>query len=127
MARVLMVDDDADGCEPVARALERMGHAVRCVPNGREALAALVAGGAVDLAILDLRMPGMDGLKLLEVVRSYLRWHRMPVVVLSAYVTDADEARARALGAAHVFRKTQYEMADLIEVVNDLTAGAAPP
>src|SRR5687767_318801 len=75
VANVLIVDDDLDGCEPVARALERMGHRVACAPNGREALAALVANGnPVELVILDIRMPQMDGMKLLEVMRSYLRW-----------------------------------------------------
>src|SRR6476646_8876992 len=112
MANVLIVDDEPDGCEPVARALERMGHNVRCALNGRDALSALVAPGAVDLLILDIRMPGMDGIKLLEIVRSYLRWHKMPVIILSAYVNDEHKAEARMMGVWHIFHKTQYELAD---------------
>ena len=123
MAKVLIVDDEPDGCEPVAKALERMGHAVECATNGRDALAALVAPGSVDLLILDIRMPGMDGIKLLEIVRSYLRWHKMPVIILSAYVNEEHASQARMMGVWHVFHKTQYELADLIEAVNDLTGG----
>jgi len=124
VANVLIVDDEPDGCEPVARALERMGHRVKCAINGREALAALTTT-EVELLILDIRMPGMDGIKLLEIVRSYLRWHKMPVIILSAYVNDEHKAEARMMGVWHIFHKTQYELGDLIEAVNDLTAGGA--
>ena len=123
MANVLIVDDEPDGCEPVARALERIGHKVRCALNGRDALAALVTTD-VELLILDIRMPDMDGIKLLEIVRSYLRWHKMPVIILSAYVNDEHRSQARLMGVWHVFHKTQYELPDLIDAVNDLTAAS---
>ena len=122
MPNVLIVDDDPDGCEPVARAIERMGHTVRCAVNGREALAQLVGPDGVDLVILDIRMPGMDGIKLLEIMRSYLRWHKMPVILLSAYVTEEHAHQARAMGVWHVFHKTQYQLEDLIAAVNELSA-----
>ena len=126
MANVLIVDDEPDGCEPVARALERSGHAVRCATNGRDALSALVATtNPVELVILDIRMPGMDGIKLLEIVRSYLRWHKMPVIILSAYVNDDHLSQARMMGVWHVFHKTQYQLTDLVTAVNELAAEGA--
>ena len=123
MAHVLIVDDEPDGCEPVARALGRMGHTVECATNGRDALRGLVAGpNPVELLILDLRMPEMDGIKLLEILRSYLRWYKLPVIILSAYVNEDQAKQARLMGVWHIFHKTQYALADLIEAVNDLTA-----
>jgi CheY-like chemotaxis protein len=123
MANVLIVDDEPEGCEPVARALERVGHTVKCVSNGRDALSALIATThPVELVILDIRMPGMDGIKLLEILRSYLRWHKMPVIILSAYVNDEHRSQVRMMGVWHVFHKTQYRLADLIQAVHDLTA-----
>jgi CheY-like chemotaxis protein len=122
MANVLIVDDDRDGCEPVARAIERLGHTVRCAVNGRDALAELVGPDNVDLVILDIRMPGMDGIKLLEIMRSYLRWHKMPVILLSAYVTEDHARQARMMGVWHVFHKAQYHLPDLLTAVTDLTA-----
>ena len=53
------------------------------VPNGRGALAVLLLGD-VQLLVTDLRMPQMDGVTLLGVVRSYLRFHSLPVIVVSA-------------------------------------------
>jgi CheY-like chemotaxis protein len=54
-------------------------------------------------------MPETDGITLLEVRRSYRRWHKVPVIVLSASVSDAQAGRLRALGVAHVFLKAQYK------------------
>jgi CheY-like chemotaxis protein len=125
MPNVLIVDDDLEGCEPVAKAIERMGHKVSCAANGREALAALVGPGDVDLVILDIRMPGMDGIKLLEILRSYLRWHKMPVILLSAYVNEEHTRQARLMGVWHVFHKAQYQLPDLLAAVNELTADGA--
>jgi CheY-like chemotaxis protein len=122
MPNVLIVDDDLEGCEPVARAIERMGHSVRCAANGREALAALVGPDRVDLVILDIRMPGVDGIKLLEIMRSYLRWHKMPVILLSAYVNEEHASQARLMGVWHIFHKAQYQLSDLMAAVNELTA-----
>ena len=69
MASVMIVDDSVDGCEPLAKFLERAGHHVRCVPNGRDALVR-VFQDPPDVVVLDLIMPDMDGPTFLEVTRS---------------------------------------------------------
>ncbi len=112
MSSVLIVDDDLDGSEPVARYLRRAGHRVVCAPNGREALA-LLTGALPDVVVLDVRMPEMDGMTFLGVLRSYLRWQDMPVVLLTAYADGPHIQQAERLGATDVFKKGSVELEDL--------------
>ena len=114
MANVLVVDDDADSCEAMARFLTKTGHSGRCVPNDREALAALVAA-VPDYIVLDVRMPVMDGITLVEVIRSYLRWATIPVAIVTAYPEDARLTHLEGLGVRQVFQKSQFTFEDLLE------------
>ena len=84
--RIFLVDDDELVRLTVPGMLEAMGHRVQTVPGGPEALQALEAGLAADLVILDLSMPGMDGVELLEQVRR--RHPDLPVVFATGYVDD---------------------------------------
>src|SRR6266550_8656281 len=101
---VMLVDDAADSCEPLAKFLERSGHEVRCVANGREALAAVITKPP-DVVVLDLLMPEMDGPSYLEVVRSYLRLQSLPVVVLTAFTDSPLLERARNLSINSILAK----------------------
>lgn len=80
MASVLVIDDDPAILATVRLILEREGHDVAVAANGRAGLAALDAG-SVDLLVVDIFMPAMDGLELLREVRR----HRpeLPVIVIS--------------------------------------------
>jgi CheY-like chemotaxis protein len=118
VADVLIIDDDTDSCEAVAGYLNKSGHASRCVPNGREALKALVSQ-VPDFIVLDLLMPEMDGIALLDVIRSYLRWSFVPVAILTAYPEDARLARIKELGVTRVFAKSRFNLRDLLECVNE--------
>lgn len=124
MSRVLIVDDDCDGSEVVATFLRRCGHAVDCVPNGHKAMAALLSSKPAAV-VLDLRMPQMDGIMLLQVMRSYLRWAEMPVILLSAHVTDDQSRQAQEMGVRHIFHKTKFSLDDLGAAVNELTGTSA--
>ena len=122
MAHALIVDDDCDGREPIAHVLRKAGHHVTCVSDANEALA-LLTQNPPDVVVLDLMMPEMDGAQLLEVIRSYLRWRAIPVIVVSgADGTLLD--RANALDPAKVYRKAQYSLKDLLETVNEVTGTA---
>jgi CheY-like chemotaxis protein len=121
MGYVLVVDDDADSRDALSRALMKSGHAVRAAQNGREALVA-VATTVPDVIILDARMPEMNGLEFLQVIRSYLRWQNLPVILLTAYPDDLPLDRAHQLGVKIVFVKTTYRLEDLLDCVNRLSA-----
>src|SRR5258707_399150 len=112
MVDVLIVDDDPDGSEAVAAYLARAGHRVACVPNGQEAMRALLEAKP-QAVVLDVRMPELDGLSLLEILRSYLRWSQLPVILLSAYLNDEQIERARELGVNHVFHKAKFALKEL--------------
>jgi CheY-like chemotaxis protein len=121
---VLIIDDDPDGCEVVAAYLAKAGHDVRCVANGRAALAAL--GERVpDAILLDVRMPTMDGLELLGVIRSYLRWSVVPIALLTAYPEDPRLWSVAEHGVTKVFTKSAVRLDELLEWVNVAADGGA--
>src|SRR5688500_9988292 len=91
MGSVLVVDDADDSREAVARYLTKAGYGVRSARSGREALIA-VATTVPDVIILDVRMPEMDGIEFLQVIRSYLRWSTVPVILLTAYNHNDDRS-----------------------------------
>ena len=116
VATVLVVEDDDDAAEVLTHALRKFGHRVLSVPNGREALAILLLGD-VDLVVTDLRMPQMDGVTLLTVLRSYLRFHSLPVIVFSAFADNRVGERLGALGVSDVFLKGSTDLADVVRAV----------
>jgi DNA-binding response OmpR family regulator len=93
--RVLVVDDDPTVAEVVARYLLRDGHEVECVPDGRTALDRALETPP-DLVVLDLMLPGMDGL---EVCRLLRERSPVPVVMLTALGEESDRLAGLELGA----------------------------
>ena len=118
MGHVLIVDDDADTAEMMAQSLRQAGHKVRSVPNGREALAAL-SEDIPDVAILDVRMPEMDGITFLEVMRCYLRWETVPVILITGFPDDPRLARANRLGIRQTFVKANFKLDDLLAAISE--------
>src|SRR4051812_39046743 len=119
MPYVLIVDDEPDSSEFVERYLQREGYRTACVPNGRAALAALI-NGHPDAVVLDVRMPEMDGLALLEVLRSYLRFTKLPVVLLTAHASKQQIDRARQLGVKHVLHKANFTLVQLQQAIEEV-------
>ena len=112
----MIIDDAADSCEPLMKYLQRVGHEVTCVPNGREALAAVI-DRPPDVVVLDLVMPEMDGASFLEVVRSYARLHALRVVVLTGLPDSLMVERARHLKVDAVLVKTKATFEDIRKAV----------
>jgi CheY-like chemotaxis protein len=85
---VLLADDDEDFRAALAEALDDEGYDVVAVPNGAAAMAALEAAAKgrappPDLLVLDLLMPGMSGIEVLQKLRKSARWARLPVLVVT--------------------------------------------
>ncbi|MBX3249065.1 MAG: response regulator transcription factor [Myxococcales bacterium] len=91
---ILVVDDEARIREVVQYALEREGFRVEVVDDGTKALAA-IGRGAYDLVILDIMLPGVDGLELCRRVRSS---SRLPILFLSARSDEIDRVLGLELG-----------------------------
>jgi two-component system KDP operon response regulator KdpE len=93
MNRILIVEDEPQLLRALTINLRARGYDVKPVADGRSALVA-AGGGEIDLIILDLGLPDMDGV---DVVRALRGWNNVPVIVLSA--RDAQAAKVGALDA----------------------------
>jgi CheY-like chemotaxis protein len=118
MANILIVDDNADSRESLAIYFRTAGHEVTCMPNGREALS-IVLAQTPDVIVLDLLMPEMDGPSFLEVIRSYLRIHSLPVVVLTALADSPMISRAQALKVNTVLVKGKATPDEILKAVEE--------
>ncbi len=97
-ARILVVEDDPDIRELLSYTLGKEGYEVIAAASGEEGLRA-AAAGRVDLAILDVMLPGMDGLQLLRKLKSGESTRGFPVLMASARGEDADVVAGLELGA----------------------------
>lgn len=95
-ARILVVDDDASNVELVARILEPEGYRHVARMTDPEAAAALCTEQPPDLVLLDLRMPGMDGLQVIETLRDGLPPQDFPAVIVLTS-DDSRQAKQQAL------------------------------
>ena len=93
--KVLAVDDEPQILRALRASLAARGHEVLTAPNGETALDTL-ATTEVDLVVLDLGLPGIDGL---EVIRRLRSWSQVPVIVLSVREAQADKIAALDAGA----------------------------
>jgi len=123
MAQVLVVDDTEIVRAAVAQVVRRMGHTAVTAASGPDALA-LVARTVPDLALLDLRMPGMDGVALYEALRSQLGARCPPVLIVSASPAEEVARRVGPLGrpAGHV--KKPFALDELVRAITDALAPA---
>ncbi|MGZ8597178.1 MAG: response regulator [Actinomycetota bacterium] len=95
MTTVLVVDDEPQILRGLRTNLRARGYEVVTAPDGEEALA-VAARDRPDLAIVDLGLPGIDGVEVIEGIRA---WSRMPILVLSARDQEPDKVRALDAGA----------------------------
>lgn len=108
MKKVLVVDDSRSARMIFIRCLKIVGFDEAEfieAGDGEEAIAALEREGGVDLAIVDLNMPTMDGFTLLRRLKSHAVRHSIPVVVASSLINDAVRRRLREEGAYAVVEK----------------------
>src|SRR5271169_2341994 len=97
LRKVLVVDDDPVVGRSIDRVLTGKGYAVITAGNGEEALAKL-RDEKYDVVFTDIKMPGMNGLEVAERVKASQPW--LPVVIITGYGTEANEARAEAAGVS---------------------------
>jgi DNA-binding response OmpR family regulator len=102
MARVLIVEDDADIRALVARRVQAAGHSVIECEDAESALATLGDRKVPEVAILDISLPGMDGMELLSELRAMLGQPDFPAIFLTARVNHEDVERGRAMGCQYL-------------------------
>lgn len=95
--RVLLIEDDADIGEAISYQLEKVGLQVKVAKTGEEGLEAVRRG--VDLVLLDLNLPGMDGLEVCRMIRKQTTTAHVPIIIVSARADEVDRVLGLEMGA----------------------------
>ena len=98
MSSILVVEDDHDIAQLLAHYLQRAGHSVAHLASGADVMPALRRTPA-DLVILDLMLPGMDGLLVCQAMRANPATSAIPIIMLTARGDDSDRISGLELGA----------------------------
>ncbi|MFF1376693.1 HAMP domain-containing protein [Streptomyces sp. NPDC058308] len=97
--RVLIVDDDIRNVFALTHVLSRVGMPVLYAENGREGIETLERNPDVELVLMDIMMPEMDGYETMAAIRRSPRWQGLPIVALTAKAMPGDREKAIAQGA----------------------------
>jgi signal transduction histidine kinase/HAMP domain-containing protein/CheY-like chemotaxis protein len=103
--KVLIIDDDVRNVFAITSILELYGLSVIHAPDGRKGIDMLLASDAVDLVLLDVMMPEMDGYATTAAIRQIPRFADLPVIVVTARAMPEDRARSFASGATDYIAK----------------------
>lgn len=121
MGHVLVVDDDKLFLQVVCRALQLDGTHAIPVQSGEDALAS-IKRALPDLILLDVVMPGMDGLTVLRTLRLEKETANVPIIIFSVTTTENVAEKAMALGANAVLLKTRFSISELRKIVKGYLA-----
>src|SRR5258708_6226381 len=116
MPKILVIDDEADMRFAVRMLLERSGHSVIEAENGDNALAKLDEM-IPDLVLLDMRLPGMDGIQILQKLRE--KQKDLPIIMVTGYGNVELAEQALQLGADHYLSKP-FHNKELIGVIQQI-------
>jgi hypothetical protein len=96
---ILVVEDDVRSIFALSRVFEPKGARIEIARNGREALSALGRLGTVDLVLMDIMMPEMDGHQAIREIRRKQEWTKLPIIALTAKAMRDDQEKALQAGA----------------------------
>ncbi len=116
MSTVFVVEDAAIVREPLHAALEAEGYSVRSIGDGTEAIQKL-ASQRPDLVLLDINLPGTDGLSILKHIRNTPNLASIPVIMLSAVAEKQRVVAAVQLGISAYMLKSRFSLSDMMEQV----------
>ncbi|MDX6692039.1 MAG: hypothetical protein QOG15_3496, partial [Solirubrobacteraceae bacterium] len=114
--RVMIVDDDVRNVFALTSALEARGMIVRFAENGREAIESLDADPGVDLVLMDVMMPELDGHETTRALRADERFAELPIIALTAKAMKGDREKSIAAGASDYITKP-VEIEQLISLM----------
>ncbi|MEO8797767.1 MAG: response regulator, partial [Polyangiaceae bacterium] len=97
--QIMIVEDDVRNIFALSNILEPKGAKVVVARNGREALEVLAKTPDVDLVLMDIMMPEMDGLTCMREIRKESKWAKLPIVALTAKAMRDDQERCLEAGA----------------------------
>ncbi|MNJ37526.1 Sensory/regulatory protein RpfC [compost metagenome] len=97
--KLLLVDDDVRNIFALTSALEHKGAIVEIARNGREAIERLEQNVDIDLVLMDVMMPEMDGYEATRLIRQQPRWRKLPIIAVTAKAMKDDQQRCLQAGA----------------------------
>jgi CheY-like chemotaxis protein len=103
--KVLIVDDDVRNVFALTSALEANGMEVVFAENGRDGIDTLRANADVDVVLMDVMMPGLDGYEAMQAIRQLPEFQRLPIIALTAKAMKGDRERSIAAGASDYITK----------------------
>ncbi len=123
---VLVVDDDADNLAIVEYLIGKRGGATRCAGSAQDALEMLLHW-TPDLLLLDISMPEMDGLDLLQTIRGIERLRVVPAIAVTAHAYASDRQRCLEAGFADHISKPYDPDALMLRIVEMVGRPASQP
>ncbi|MFZ0002092.1 MAG: response regulator, partial [Trebonia sp.] len=120
--RILVVDDDPRNAFVLADVLEMHGMTVVQATDGRKAIAALGAGD-IDLVLMDVMMPRMDGYETTRAIRKMPEYASLPVITVTARAMQGDREKSIDAGASDYITKP----IDIEELLNCMERWLSPP
>lgn len=122
--KILVVEDDPDNLEMICVILGAEGHQTVACPDAHKALAAALDGGdPFDLAVMDVCLPGLDGLEAIRRLRADERTNALPVLCLSGSARLGEAEEARRSGANHYLAKP-FRRKELLAAIDRTLGGS---
>jgi CheY-like chemotaxis protein len=117
--KILIVEDDNFVAEVYSTKLLEMGHEVLIAQNGEEGLS-MIASSKPDLVLLDIIMPVMGGIEMLEELKKNEKWKEIPVILLTNVGEKESIQRVRDLGVNDYLIKSHFTPAEVIEKIGSV-------
>lgn len=102
--KLLVAEDNPDGQVIMGRYLERRGHQVRFVSDGKACVSEALSGG-YDIVFLDMNLPVLDGWRAAEKIRVQKTYEALPIIAITAHAMASDRAKCLAAGCSDYLSK----------------------
>jgi CheY-like chemotaxis protein len=122
--RVLVVDDDPRNVFAISSTLELHGMHVAHASDGRRGIEALVADPDIDLILMDIMMPGMDGYAAMTVIRQMPQFATLPIIAVTARAMESDRQKSLGAGASDYVTKP-VDTDELLDCMERRLSGAS--